>query len=415
MTMRIAYALFDQPNYCGGPTVNARRLLPELAGRGHTIDALVLERDGGGGAATELRKQGVACCTLEMPPTAEPAVRWFLAQLRETQPDVFIPNVLSSAAYAARWAREAGVPTAFWHVSDDEFNWAMADAFACGDPAWTVSGAVCISQELTQRLKSRGPGCPVTTIAHGSPVSRYVADQSGPLRLAYSGRFTVEQKQIREVSAAIGRTLRRDADASADLLGDGPEWTAVRDAFANSPEGRRVTMPGVVPPKDLYARLARSQALVLLSDYEGLPGAVIDAMMCGLVPVCLRCPGGLTELVEHEQTGLLVENRDGEFDAAIDRLRSDEALRRRLAANAREHAAARYSVAAVADAWEAFLGRLLAQAAPRRAIDMPARLDLPPPPPGLAREDVRQGNWMQEAWRWGMRSARAWSRQAALW
>lgn len=413
--MRIAYALFDRPNYCGGPTINARRLLPEFVRRGHRVTALVLQQHGGGDAVPELLRHGVECRTIEAGASTERTVEWFLRQLQDVDPDVFVPNVISAAAYAGRWAKEAGVPTAVWHVSDDEFNWAMVDAFACGEPTWSASGLVCISRELTERTRRRRPHGRVATIAHGSPSSDRVADQSGPLRLAYSGRFVQEQKRIRETAAAIHRVVAKYPDAAADLLGDGPDWTEVRDFFAEQPVGRRVTMPGLVGPHDLGERLAQSQVLVLLSDYEGLPGAVIDAMMCGLVPVCLRCPGGLTELVEHERTGLLVEDREADFDAAIARLEQDPALRRRLAGAAREHATAHYSVEAVADAWERFFDELLADAEPRREIRIPRRLDLPPPLPGLMREDVRRGNWMQEAWRWGMRNVRTWSEQAAVW
>jgi glycosyltransferase involved in cell wall biosynthesis len=56
-------------------------------------------------------------------------------------------------------------------------------------------------------------------------------------------------------------------------------------------------------------QLIEHNILILLSDYEGTPGAVMDGMACGLVPVCTDISGGVQELVIPDQTGLLVRDR----------------------------------------------------------------------------------------------------------
>jgi hypothetical protein len=116
----------------------------------------------------------------------------------------------------------------------------------------------------------------------------------------------------------------------------------------------------------------------------------MDGMACGLVPVCLDIPGGLRELVIHEETGLLVTDREQSFQNAISRLGQDIALRRRLSANARNHSEKQFSLKVAADRWEQLCSDLLAHAGPRRPIRFPSEPVLPPPHPGFGLEDKRR-------------------------
>lgn len=75
------------------------------------------------------------------------------------------------------------------------------------------------------------------------------------------------------------------------------------------------------------------------SGAEGLGTAVIDAMALGIPPVTYAT-GGLAELVEHEQSGLLAPPGDtAAFAAQVARLASDGSLRAQLAAGGRRRAA----------------------------------------------------------------------------
>jgi len=58
------------------------------------------------------------------------------------------------------------------------------------------------------------------------------------------------------------------------------------------------------------ARLADSDAFVLLSDYEGLPVALLEAMASTLVPVVTRINSGNSQLIREEENGLMFEVGD---------------------------------------------------------------------------------------------------------
>ena len=73
---------------------------------------------------------------------------------------------------------------------------------------------------------------------------------------------------------------------------------------------------------------------------EGLGTSVLDALALGVVPVAFAT-GGLSETIEHEVSGLLIEPGNlSEFAAAVSALAQDEQLRTALGAAGRERARA---------------------------------------------------------------------------
>ncbi len=94
----------------------------------------------------------------------------------------------------------------------------------------------------------------------------------------------------------------------------------------------RASYGGVLAPWEIPQMMGEHDLLVYPSYYrsEGYPGAILEAFQCGR-PVIAAKWGGVTELVEHETSGLLVEPRSSaEVKAAIERLLHDPELYRRL-------------------------------------------------------------------------------------
>ncbi len=92
------------------------------------------------------------------------------------------------------------------------------------------------------------------------------------------------------------------------------------------------TYGGVLDPAEV-PRVLSEHDLLLFPSYmgrEGYPGSILEAFQCGLPVVAARW-GGVAELVEHEESGLLVEPRSATaLKAAIERLREDPDLYQRL-------------------------------------------------------------------------------------
>ena len=154
------------------------------------------------------------------------------------------------------------------------------------------------------------------------------------LHILFLGRLG-QRKGLPELLTALGDPRLRDRAWRTTVAGDGDVATYRARATALGLD-RRVTFPGWVSPDAVDALLVDAHVLVLPSHAEGLPMSVLEAFAAG-VPVISTPVGGLSEVVVHEFNGLLV--RPGDIDALVDavvRLITDEPLRSRLAAGARD-------------------------------------------------------------------------------
>jgi glycosyltransferase involved in cell wall biosynthesis len=122
------------------------------------------------------------------------------------------------------------------------------------------------------------------------------------------------------------------AEIPATLAGDGPDLAA-HQALARRLGLEAVEFTGLCT--DVPGLLARHGVFVLLSDHEGLPISVIEAMRAGLAIVASDLPG-LRELLPTTAQGLRVPNDARAVAAALQRLAHDPALRAALGRAARQ-------------------------------------------------------------------------------
>jgi len=99
--------------------------------------------------------------------------------------------------------------------------------------------------------------------------------------------------------------------------------------------------------------------LVLTSDNEAAAIVLIEAAMAGLPAVAMNV-GSVSEVVIHEQTGLLV-NTESELHSALRRLLSDEHLRLQMGSRAREFALSTFTTTRLVDAHQRLYTQLLAR------------------------------------------------------
>lgn len=104
----------------------------------------------------------------------------------------------------------------------------------------------------------------------------------------------------------------------------------------------QVQFLGVV--RDVPQRLMASRIAVLITHYEGMPLALVEAMAAGCAVVGSRVPG-VREMIDDGVNGLLHAPGDAASLAdALERLLRDDALAARLGRTARSEAMAHYSL-----------------------------------------------------------------------
>ena len=149
-----------------------------------------------------------------------------------------------------------------------------------------------------------------------------------------TARFTA-QKDHRTLLRAIPAVLAREPRARFLWVGVGPLGSALRAAVRRRGLERHVRFLG--HRDDVPDLLAAADLFVLPSRFEGLPLALLEAMAVGLPAVATRVCG-ITEVVEPDRTGLLVDpGASAALAAALVRLlgRPDEGAQLGAAARAR--------------------------------------------------------------------------------
>jgi glycosyltransferase involved in cell wall biosynthesis len=116
----------------------------------------------------------------------------------------------------------------------------------------------------------------------------------------------------------------------------------------------RIDWHGIVSDPHYFYRSASIFALP--SRVEGTPNALLEAMNHGLPVVVSDGAPGPLELVNDDETGLVVGvNNVAALAAALRRLANDEALRHRLGAAARERVT-EYDLPRALATWETVVG-----------------------------------------------------------
>jgi colanic acid/amylovoran biosynthesis glycosyltransferase len=203
---------------------------------------------------------------------------------------------------------------------------------------------LCASEELRQMLIEAGAPAERLRLYHlGVDLTRFQPGERDPERVevVMVGRF-VEKKGFEYGLRAFAHATRdRDANVRLTLVGSGERESALR-AIVNELElGQRVRFAGVLEQTEVAALLSTADVLlapsVVGADGNRDSGLIVvkEASACHTVPIG-TLHGGIPEIIDDEQTGYLVAERDVEaMGERLGRLIDDPALRQRLGTAAR--------------------------------------------------------------------------------
>lgn len=191
-----------------------------------------------------------------------------------------------------------------------------------------------VSGDLARRYHPLA-GQPIRTIATGVDLDRFAAGGHArpagrPFTLGIAARLH-PVKRHQDALAALHILQRRGLSCRLEIAGDGPRAAELADLAQGLDVGRLGTIT------DMPRWLSTLDGFMLVSDHEGTPAALIEAMAAGLPCIATRV-GGMPALTG--DTALLVPRRSPRDIAdAIERLIRDPGLARNLASAARDRAA----------------------------------------------------------------------------
>ncbi|MBS7562566.1 MULTISPECIES: glycosyltransferase family 4 protein [Pseudomonas] len=228
-----------------------------------------------------------------------------------------------------------------------------------------VRRVACVAQSIAQLHRQAGVAeGKLRVIPNGLPEPKRVlpVNQDGPpLREAeirrdemepmvgFVGRLSAEKGPDLFLDALINLCRQRPT-LKAVLLGDGEQNQALRQRIDAAGLSLRILLPGY--QQDMQPWLKRLNVLVLSSRTEGTPMILLEAMQAG-TPVVAFAVGGIPDVLQHRQNGLLAKPLDSvDLERRIGQLLDQPALAEELAQAARVTQRKHYHLPTLARSWD---------------------------------------------------------------
>ncbi|HEU4642628.1 MAG TPA: glycosyltransferase family 4 protein [Gemmatimonadaceae bacterium] len=351
--MRIVY-IVTRSDTVGGVQVHVRDLALALRDRGHEATVIAGHR---GVFTEELGDRGVAFRSLPHLGRAlrasddARALTEIRAALAELEPDLVSTHAAKAGCLGRIAARSLGIPAIFtahgWSFTDGirssrthVYRWVERLTARFAKRIITVSEydrQLAVQQRVALAHK-------LVTVHNGVvdvPAALHASPGRSPVRLVMVARFE-EQKDHATLFRALAGLREQPWPWQLELIGDGPlfsEAVALAQQLEITP---RIQFVGF--RRDVMRRLAEAQVFLLITNWEGFPRSILEAMRAGL-PVVASDVGGNGESVVHGETGFLVPRGDvSALRTALARLLADPDLRVRMGSRGRRRFEERFTL-----------------------------------------------------------------------
>ena len=341
--MKIAY-IVTRADPIGGAQIHVRDLAAAMRERGHSVVVLV---GGSGPFLDDLRVRGIDTVVLRhltvpiRPLQDLRAFRELRVALKAFGPDLVAAHSSKAGVVGRMAARTLRVPivvtTHGWSFTTGvpPLQAAVYRGIERLTSLFSAEMTITVSEYDRQLALRAGvlPAERMVTVHNGmpdvSPSSRAEPDRT-PVRLVMVARFA-PQKDHSTLLRALAEL--RDLPWELDLVGEGPLKAEAQALASSLAIEDRVRFLG--QRMDVDRILAEAQVSLLVTNWEGFPLSILEAMRAGL-PVLASAVGGVSESVRDGETGFLVPAR--ELAPLRDRIRtllSDASLRSRMGAEGR--------------------------------------------------------------------------------
>jgi exopolysaccharide biosynthesis polyprenyl glycosylphosphotransferase len=306
-----------------------------------------------------------------------PAVQQLQALIAQHKPDMVHAHSAIAGVVARLAALRAGVPaiyTVHGFGFKPEVPWLQRSMSSLAERAlarWTAQ-MLCVSQHErnlayslpidSDRIHVIPNGLPLLPSAptdsdgrqqvadastvNAAPSNASIAhhDEATP-RLIMVARMAAPKRHdlLIQALALVRNSLGRELPVT--FAGDGP-LLAQHQALAQSLDLQAITWAGDVA--DVPALLAQHEVFVLLSDHEGMPITVLEAMRAGLCVLASDLPG-TREQIAPNQDGVLVSPHPQAVAEQLLRIAKEPQLRKRLGKAAQQTFETQFTAKQMAD------------------------------------------------------------------
>ncbi len=180
-----------------------------------------------------------------------------------------------------------------------------------------ASQVVCVSHEIRNiimreyRVSSNNASViynPVDQESFVEQAKKSIALALPKRFILHVGRMRLAHKAQDVLLSAFSMLRQKDKDISLVMVGEGNDRSKIEDKIKELNLSDSVILAGW--QDNVAAIMAKAQALVLTSRYEGLPMVLVEAMSLGCPVVSTDCPTGPQEILGDSEYGLLVPVED---------------------------------------------------------------------------------------------------------
>ncbi len=364
----------------GGAQENTLLTCEGLARRGHDVALIAGPTTGPEGSLTGRARSGgyryieLPCLVRQVDPLRDARAIIELCHLyRELRADVVHTHSSKAGIVGRLAAARAHTPMVVHTIHGMSFNrtqpaWMQA-AFAelerlCAARTHRI---LCVAEAMARASLAAGVGhaSQYVTVYSGMEVSRF--DPASHDRAAARRRLGLPEDAL--VVATVARLFRNKGYeqllpamelAAVERpglrflwVGDGAQRRQYEAELARRGLRSRTTLTGLVPPEQLPELLAAADMLVHASMWEGLPRAVVQALLMEVPAICFDLDGA-PEVVRSGETGVLTPPGDSAALArAILELAGNEERRHALGRAGRRLCRERFDHVRMVDAIEA--------------------------------------------------------------
>jgi glycosyltransferase involved in cell wall biosynthesis len=185
-----------------------------------------------------------------------------------------------------------------------------------------ADGILCVSQplktwiaQLLPQINSERIGfLPVPIFPPPDPPPKFEPLGNRPLILGYCGRLIIDSKRVDRIPDFLRALDATGVAYRFELLGDGPDRAFLEEKLQGN---SRVLFHGVKRGPEYWEILRKWDCLLLVSDVEGTPISVIEALSQGVIPLMPAIGSGADEYVRALGPGFLFERGDLGAAAAL--------------------------------------------------------------------------------------------------
>lgn len=212
-----------------------------------------------------------------------------------------------------------------------------------------VKNIVCVAKSIAaMHSKFNVAENKIQIIANGLPSKEITKPDQTQSIVGFIGRLSMEKGPDLFINAVIP-VLKKNQARQAVVLGDGPLYDNLDSEIMNHGLSTQIKLLGY--QENVNEWLTQLSVLVISSRTEGTPMVLLEAMQAG-IPVVAFAVGGIPDVIENNQTGLLAEALDTqELTDCIEKILENPVFAQEMADKAQKRQSSHYDLNNNAKQW----------------------------------------------------------------